>query len=362
MAAQTNIAWADATFNPWMGCTAVSPACDHCYAEARMDTRLHVVKWGAGQPRKRTSAANWREPLKWDRARARAIAAGENPQPHRVFCASLADVFDNEVPDEWRADLFALIRATPHLTWMLLTKRIGNVDKMLAHALIRQPKLIESAAAWPWPNVWIGATICNQEEANRDIPKLLALPAAKRFVSIEPMLGAIKLKMLPHNIGYGSSPCDGCGTTVWRDALDGSTHCESGCDGPIVNYLDWVICGGESGKDARPMHPDWARSLRDQCSAAGTAFFFKQWGQWRPVGPLDSDDDSPEHLAALDCDPHAYPHDAIVTRDGGQWVPEFDGQPPFGCYAMQRRHMEFPDGDIIDGRQWQQFPDTPQGL
>jgi len=306
MAKDTGIAWATSTFNPWIGCTAVSPACDHCYAEARMDTRLHIVKWGSGEPRKRTSVAYWREPLKWDAERARAIAAGENPPPHRVFCASLADVFDNEVPDEWRADLFALIRATPNLTWMLLTKRIGNADKMIAHALIRQPKLIESAAAWPWPNVWIGATICNQEEADRDVPKLLALPAAVRFVSIEPMLGAINIK---------------------RSYLDGMSEGESfrdstGKEHKRISYgpkLDWAICGGESGKDARPMHPDWPRSLRDQCASAGTSFFFKQWGEWLP----DSQN------------------------------PTVGGLNPWHAIKVGTKAA----GNALDGKTWMQFPD-----
>lgn len=316
MSEHTNIEWCDATFNPWIGCTKVSPACDHCYAERDFDLRRHVVQWGAGQERKRTAPANWKLPERWNnQAFVECPACGwrgeardamhvigllniaeawcpacrlevVQPARRRVFCASLADVFDNEVPAEWRADLMQLIVSTPNLDWLLLTKRIGNAERLIAEA----GDLIDYGDGWQslwgqgeWPrNVWLGSTICNQAEADRDIPKLLATPAAVRFVSIEPMLGPIDLTLIPHSEGYGSSPCDGCGTAVARDALDGSTHCESGCDGPILTWLDWVIVGGESGPKARPMHPDWARSLRDQCTASSVPFLFKQWGEWTP--------------------------------------------------------------------------------
>ena len=265
MADRSAIEWTDSTFNPWMGCTKVSPGCDHCYAEARLDTRLHVVGWGVGQPRKRTSAANWRDPVKWNGLtfvqckrcgwRGELAAAGKTGEcpgcgwvdhyrlaRRRVFCASLADVFDNEVPPQWRGELWALVKATPNLDWLILTKRIGNARGMAP------------ADGFP-PNVWLGATIVNQEEADRDIPKLLATPAAVRFLSMEPLLGAVDLMpTFTHAAltGYGSSG------------------------------VDWVIAGGESGPGARPMHPAWVRSLRDQCAAAGVPFLFKQWGEWAP--------------------------------------------------------------------------------
>ncbi len=322
-----------------------------------MDTRLHVVKWGAGQPRKRTSVAYWREPLKWDAERARAISAGENPPPHRVFCASLADVFDNEAPDEWRADLFALIRATPNLTWMLLTKRIGNADKMIAHALIRQPKLIESAAAWPWPNVWIGATICNQEEADRDVPKLLALPAAVRFVSIEPMLGAIDLSHINKDRETNELNAlrpDNWEAEVaqWKDSSedwreDFEDHYgvfPETVHGDMHNKIDWVICGGESGKDARPMHPDWARSLRDQCASAGVPFFFKQWGEWSPAVRLDD-------LRKLGDEMRAGKAIHVYGKDR-----EPDGHFRRGDDHLRRIGTNAA-GNLLDGKTWMQFPD-----
>lgn len=144
MAENSAIEWTDHTFNPWIGCTKVSPGCDHCYAEARMDTRLHRVNWGAGQPRRLTKT--WGDPVRWNKAHEAFFA--KHGRRQRVFCASLADVFDNEVPENWRIDLFALIEQTPQLDWLLLTKRIGNAAKYLPW----------SACSAPWPNVWIGAT------------------------------------------------------------------------------------------------------------------------------------------------------------------------------------------------------------
>ena len=233
MAENTKIEWADHTFNPWTGCTKVSPACDHCYAEGWAKRSGHV-KWGSGQPRRRTSDANWRMPLKWNREAERT---GVRP---RVFCASLADVFDNAVDPQWREDLFDLIAATPNLDWLLLTKRIGNVGNMLP---------VPFDFDKHFPNVWLGATVVNQEEADRDIPKLLAVPAAKRFLSIEPMVSHIDIKSYLNR------------------------HMEH-----AVLRIDWVIVGGESGPGARPMSPDWARSIRDQCEEAGVALFVKQMG------------------------------------------------------------------------------------
>ena len=245
----TKIEWCDHTFNPWIGCTKVSPACDHCYAENLMDNRMRVVRWGAGQPRKRTSARNWNDPLRWN---SEAERLGIR---YRVFCASLADVFDNEVPPAWRAELFALISMTPHLDWLLLTKRIGNVQKM-----IEAPGMDKRGLA---PNVWLGITVSDQTEADRDIPKLLATPAVIRWLSLEPLLGPVVL------------PFDRVGH--WNAIATRN-------DQPwAATGIDWVIVGGESGAHARPMHPNWVRSLRDQCATASVPFLFKQWGAWRPI-------------------------------------------------------------------------------
>lgn len=232
MGEHSAIEWTTHTFNPWLGCTKVSPACDGCYAEHMMDTRLGRVKWGAGEDRVRTSSANWKKPLAWDRA------AAKQSEPTYVFCASLADVFDNEVDPTWRRDLFALIEATPNLTWLLLTKRIGNVTDMV-------PRLP--------PNAAVGATLANQYEYDRDRMKLYAVKAALKprftFGSFEPLLGPVILdKYAP----------------------------------------DWIITGGETDQGAhkaRVANEAWFRNLRDQSAGLKRAFFFKQMTNKAPIPP-----------------------------------------------------------------------------
>ena len=257
MAEHSAISWCDATFNPWVGCTNVSPACDHCYAERRAE-RFGRVAWG--RPPVRTSAANWREPLAWN---AKAVRTGGGL---RVCCASLGDVFDNLVPYIWRDGLWSLIEATPALTWMLLTKRIGNAQRMLPPDWLERPR----------SNVWLGATVVNQEEADRDIPKLIATPAAVRFVSCEPLLGPIEFDhewLESESFGHA----DAC-----HDDLCALNADEHSCAGQIFSQpsINWVIVGGESGPEARPMHPEWVRAIRGQCVDARGPFHFKQWGEW----------------------------------------------------------------------------------
>lgn len=241
MAETTRIAWCDSTFNSWIGCTRVGPGCDNCYAE-QQDSRKRwggTTHWGVGKPRHRTSESYWRQPLAWNR---KAAASGK---PWRVFCASLADVFDNEVPPDWRTDLWTLIAATPALTWLLLTKRISNVD-------------------YPMPsNVWLGATMVNQEEYERDWPKLRARSATKRFISYEPAIGPINF--------------------YFQQLVRAESR-----------LPDWVIIGGESGPRARPFDVEWARSTMEQCKAAGVACFLKQFGSC-PVS--QSDGIAPSYLS-----------------------------------------------------------------
>lgn len=331
MAERSNIEGCDATFNPWIGCTKISPACDHCYAEALMATRFQQVQWGSGQQRARTSTENWKEPLRWNakacwfvqcnecgwRGESRGAVCGHchsadtKPARRRVFCASLADVFDNEVDVQWRRDLFDLIAATPNLDWLLLTKRIGNAKTMMADALHLNPAAQAEGRIWPLPNVWLGATICNQDEADRDIPKLLTVPARVRFVSIEPMLGPVDL-------------------TNWLSA--NALHEIDG--GPRI---DWIIDGGESGPHARPMHPDWARSLRDQCAAAGVPFLFKQRGEWGTI---------PGHGAH-------YP--AGIAPDGSWRGPE--DQFTEDCALMYRIGKKAA-GRLLDGVEHNGFPEV----
>ena len=269
MAENTKIEWTDHTFNPWEGCQKVGPGCDHCYAETR-NARFAggtAINWGPGAPRRRTSASNWALPERWN-AQSDTFMA-QHGRRQRVFCASLADVFDNAVDPQWRADLFALIAATPNLDWLLLTKRIGNVRGMLAELAHGNDPDLSLLDMMPLPNVWIGATVVNQEEADRDIPKLLAVPARVRFLSMEPLLGPVDLT---HIEVFGGD------AEIYP--LKGTTDCvdEEGEPTADVPALDWVIVGGESGPNARPMHPDWVRSIRDQCAEAGVALFVKQMG------------------------------------------------------------------------------------
>jgi protein gp37 len=256
MAENSKIEWTDHTFNPWIGCTKVSPACDHCYAEA-WNKRFKGDNWGPHADRRRTKT--WGNPLKWNKM------AEANNTRYRVFCASLADVFDNHksVLPEWRDDLWKLIKSTPHLDWLLLTKRPQNIEKYL-------PKDWHDG----YKNVWLGTTVENQVEANRRIPYLLSISCAKRFLSCEPLLGPIDLSYIDDGLH------DGVNLTF--NALDGMAHDgHDSISGIFSNpdaIIDWVITGGESGKDHRPDNIEWYRSLRDQCEEHNTPFLFKQWG------------------------------------------------------------------------------------
>ena len=274
MAENTKIEWAHHTFNPWVGCTKIGPGCDHCYAEG-WAKRSGLVQWGPGAVRRRTSEANWRKPLAWN---AEAERLGIR---YRVFCASLADVFDNEVPAEWRADLFDLISRTPHLDWLLVTKRIGNAKTMMSDALHLNPSAQEDGRIWPLPNVWLGITVVNQAEADRDIPKLLDTPAAVRFMSMEPLLGPVNVRRFMWPV-HARWPAKYKSPKEAKAAGEEVTYHRQALVGAWCKFIDWVIVGGESGPKARPMHPQWARDIRDQCEAAGVPFLFKQWGEWAP--------------------------------------------------------------------------------
>lgn len=313
----TGITWTDHTFNPVIGCTKVSPGCDHCYAETLATTRMQRV-WGPGAERRRTAVANWNKPKQWNRA---AIKEGRR---HRVFCASMADVFDAEWPAGVRDDLWQLIRETPMLDWQLLTKRTRA--KWILKCL---------PADWDngYPNVWLGSSVENQETAERRIPELLAVPAALHWLSIEPLIGGINLLR-----------CFAIADDDWQRVndledrnYDGEPEefieeCEAECDwinfgnDLVVNpawrehkawrnmrarmfalerSIDWVVVGGESGKGARPMQKLWVDSLKWQC-APEVPFFFKQIG------------------------------------DAADW-------------KIPGAHH---GGDLLDGKQWHQFPEV----
>jgi len=236
------------SYNPWWGCVKVSPGCQNCYAETFAKRTGHNI-WGpAATTQRRTfGEKHWQEPLKWNED---ALQAGER---RRVFCSSMADVFEDhpQLIDE-RLRLWKLIDQTPQLDWLLLTKRPENITGMIPSWW--------AADGYP-TNVWIGTSVENQAAADKRIPVLASIPATVRFLSCEPLLGPVDLSAY-----LGGEYETG---VEW-----GGMH-EMAQEPPDIS---WVICGGESGSHARPMHPDWARSLRDQCQAAGVAFFMKQMG------------------------------------------------------------------------------------
>lgn len=364
MGANSEISWTTHTFNPWIGCTKVSPACAHCYAESYAK-RYGKAVWGAHGTRTATSYTNWRKPLKWNReADCNCGAAGRGNsecewcangcQRPRVFCASLADVFEqwdgqlldhhkqplwfesasdrdaDDIPvwrnwrgeykepltlDIVRRELVKLICRTPNLDWLILTKRPENALQMLVDSgmyAVANPKL-----PCPQPNIWIGTTVENHEEANKRLPHLMNTPAAVRFLSVEPMLGPLDL---------------------WP-YLDSAEH-GPGMDSPRP---DWVIVGGESGHGARPMHPDWARFLRDQCESNRVAFHFKQWGDWAPF--YDRDKDDPDWRSV----PKESSSVCRVNLAGGSG---FHGERVVYFRNVGKKKA----GRLLDGREWNEFP------
>jgi protein gp37 len=346
MAENSNIEWTDHTFNPWEGCQKVGPGCDHCYAETR-NARFSggvAINWGPGAPRRRTSVANWRKPLAWNAAHEKFFA--KHGRRQRVFCASLADVFDNAVPQLWRTALFALIHDTPNLDWLLLTKRIGNAAAMLQSD---PPEGIDMAAL---PNLWLGATICNQAEADRDLPKLLAVPARVRFLSMEPLLGPVDLRnvAVPTEHDQLRQPWDyeGYKFNALQEHDDDRFH-----QAPAT--IDWVIAGGESGPGARPMHPAWVRSLRDQCAAAGVPYLFKQWGEWTPQDPgeeireYDCAGVLPNGNALLYSQGYVAPFDTMERLQTAGYV-RLDGR------TLMHRVGKKAAGRLLDGVQHDGFP------
>lgn len=327
MADITKIEWCDSTFNPWIGCTKVSPACDDCYAARSTPARTLGVAWGPGETRHRTGASNWKDPKRWQADAPTWQAALGRRQ--RVFCASLADWLDNEVPIKWLADLLQLVYCTPDLDWLLLTKRIGNWASRISEVigfLDEQPLAADPLPLRAWlshwldgdeapRNVWLGITVVNQPELDRDRPKLQAVPARVRFLSMEPLLGPVDLGL----------------DTSFSPVMESKT-------------IHWVICGGESGPKARPMHPDWARDLRDQCAAAGVPFLFKQWGEWTPGENVKRQRGTVETAFLWDDGWHTYPLN--LAKDHGH----VDDQPDL--YFVGKKAA----GRQLDGRTHDEFP------
>jgi len=300
---KTTIEWTDASWNPIVGCTEISPGCANCYAARLAGTRLKNHPDYHGLVDKRRGEHRWlgevrfladrlEEPLHWKK-------------PRRIFVCDMGDLFHESVVTWWIESVFNVISKCPQHTFQILTKRASRMKEYF------RPKELVSICDWPLPNVWLGVSVENQHFADERIPLLLTTAAAIRWISAEPLLGPVDLRFLQPN------------REVEIDSLKG-THGVYRPHGGENSKLDWVVCGGESGANARPMHPDWARSLRDQCKAASVPFFFKQWGEWAPLGQIDSSR-------------------TFVGHNLG------DGQ-------MMLRYGKKLSGRELDGSDWNQFP------
>lgn len=288
MADKTGISWvtklypdghreAGSTWNPWIGCTAVSPGCAHCYADRENDLYHWVEKWGKGQGRHHTSADYWKKPLAWARS---AVKHGIK---HQIFCASLSDILDNEVVPAWKNDLWALIDETLEINatgapgtgveWLLLTKRPENIGQMPIHWRANPPEGIR-----------LGVSVENQDYEPR-LSTLLNLWQGHNFVSVEPLLGAVDLgealNGYPVQVGAASFVTHEMALDAGEPSMEGMQLDEDRWQ-PTTPALEWVIIGGESGPDARPTHPKWVYDLIEQSRRANARVFVKQWGEWLP--------------------------------------------------------------------------------
>lgn len=318
MAENTKIEWCDKTWNPWIGCTKVSAGCEFCYAEAQMDRWLGRAKWGPTGNRVRTSKENWQKPKKWNMLLKygkvwRCMNCGERTvsrfpinlqdckkcgsngsSVHRVdresvFSASLADVFeDNPQVEDWRLDLFRLIFDTPHLDWLLLTKRPQNIIPFMDDACWPETgcPMFGTDEGLP-PNVQVGTSVENQAAADVRMPQLAAVPSRGRFLSVEPLLGPVDLRewIAPNCMYKAYRHQERTGHPAYGlEHIDGNEVSHAKCpDCDIVFYdndpqVDWVIIGGESGSNTRPLELDWVRDIIAQCREAGVPVFVKQLG------------------------------------------------------------------------------------
>lgn len=356
MSDKTNISWTEATWNPLRGCSKVSDGCRNCYAEG-MAARFS----GPGLPYEGTiTDGRWngqirlvpevlQQPLRWQR-------------PRRIFVNSMSDLFHKEVPQDYIDKVFAVMALAPRHTFQILTKRPDRMKNYLqglekrgtaatlgyaaelvtgdeiAHHYVNN-RILAGATdkpGWPLKNVWLGVSVENQMAADERIPLLLQTPAAVRFLSCEPLLGPVDL--------------------FQAGALTGGLVNENEFD--AHGNIDWVIAGGESGHGARPMHPDWVRSLRDQCQAAGVAFHFKQWGAWAPY----VDDDKFTHCGAETArnmqhyvNPDGSTGECWLVDGDGTWQ-NWTGEPNETC-AVVNRVGKAAAGRMLDGRTWEEFPE-----
>ncbi len=375
MAAKSKIEWCDATWNPVVGCSPVSPGCDHCYA-ARMAHRL-----GANQATPQFAGLTGVD-QKWT-GETRLVRGGLNipltwRKNKRIFVCSMGDLFHESVPFAWVDQVFAVMALAPQHTFMLLTKRpermreytksrmgdgrasiCNQIDGMDPTKGDRRGSL-----EMPLSNVWLGVTAENQAMAVERIPVLLETPAAKRFVSVEPMLGPVNLRFL-HVPDAELDPFGDRWNTTW-DALDGTRGVSpfgKNCPftGPKGTHLDWVICGGETGPGARPTNPEWVRSLCDQCfKKSDVPFFFKQWGEWAPSENFPSDARFPfkhwkEFLSGVD-EPQRL---ALRGWDYDANAKKFGEKVAYGSFTLVVKAGRHRAGRLLDKEEWAYFPGDP---
>lgn len=307
----TKIEWATETWNPVTGCTPISEGCRNCYAE-RMSKRLAGrCGYPEGEPFRVTLHPDKLEqPLRWKK-------------PRMIFVCSMGDLFHEDVPEIEIIRVFAVMADAQQHTYLVLTKRPERMKEVLTSPsiandvwLMTNTGISEDKPIWPLPNVWLGVTAENQARADERIPILLQIPAAVRFVSVEPMLGPVDLSLsdgvdLSMSVGTGLKP--------------GKSY--------LINSLDWVICGGQTGPGARPMHPDWVRSLRDQCKEAGVPFFFKSWGEWMP-----------SYQTGATFELSRLKTDEVVMSGPGHGV-------------VMKKVGKKTAGRLLDGQEWNQYPE-----
>ncbi len=346
----TAIEWTDTVWNPVTGCSKVSEDCRNCYAFALHDMRHKAYQEGKKLPQQYAKPFNeiqlfsdrLEQPLKWRK-------------PRRIFVNSMADLFHDDVPFDFIDQVFAVMALCQQHTFQILTKRPKRMLEYFAVNETRWYKLADIAPymeqwgwispedaaniappgstlpkwpRWPLPNVWLGTSVENQKAADERIPLLLQTPAAVRFLSCEPLLGPVDLDSIPGMDGIRETVLD---PECWGDCdCNNMFGYDLGCrrnggDGRLTRRIDWVICGGESGPNARPMHPDWVESLRDQCQSAGVPFFFKQWGEWAPFNQMDK-------LPG---------HETNAVKMGN-----------VTCWRVGKQRA----GRLLDGVEWNEFP------
>ena len=352
----SKIEWTDATWNPITGCSVVSAGCKHCYAMRLAGTRLRHHPSRAGLTRPTSAGPVWTgevrlnedwldQPLRWRK-------------PRRIFVCAHGDLFHESVPDEWIARVWAVMNRSPRHQFQLLTKRPKRAHMWLSRcadggglgwithdgtppsrAYDGTGMIVGSANRWPLPNVWLGVSVEDQAAADERIPLLLQTPAAVRFVSAEPLLGAVDVSdELQRKCGHCDEPIALC--KGGRDIYNGARCCVL-CEHDVG--IDWVIAGGESGPNARPSHPDWFRSLRDQCQAANVPYFFKQWGGW--VDADSGPDNDSAYVGVAGCWVHLHGG----SHSGSMGV-DFPGMHPM--YRVGKKNA----GRLLDGREWNQYP------